>query len=161
MKMKQEHWMDQQWTTYKINLNFLNNKPHWRQKCALIRCSATCYFLVKNRPSYWALKIERKQMKMINRIFDLRISKRDKKHSSEIKKQISEIILFDRFEIKKESEKKTSPNGSEIASSDAFWFPPSRSPPGKPFAAMGLEGGFRCATTTPSLERGSLHQRQG
>jgi hypothetical protein len=59
-------------------------------------------------------------MKMINRIFDLRISKRDKKHSSEIKKQISEIILFDRFEIKKESEKKTSPNGSEIASSDAF-----------------------------------------
>ena len=57
---------------------------------------------------------------MVTRIFDLRISKRNKKHISEIKKQVNEIILFDRFEIKKESEKKTSPNGSEIASSDAF-----------------------------------------
>lgn len=59
-------------------------------------------------------------MKIVTRIFDLRISKRNKKHTSEIKKQVNEIILFDRFEIKKESEKKTSPKGSEIASSDAF-----------------------------------------
>ena len=59
-------------------------------------------------------------MKMVTRIFNLRISKRDKKHNSKIKKQVNEIILLDRFEIKKESEKKTSPDGSEIASSDAF-----------------------------------------
>ena len=62
-------------------------------------------FLTKNKSPYCALKSERKKMKIINRIFDLRISNRKKRPSSGIKKQISEIILLDRFEIRKESEK--------------------------------------------------------
>jgi len=37
-------------------------------------------------------------MKIINWIFDLSASK--KKNSPEIKRKISEIIIFDRFEIK-------------------------------------------------------------
>ena len=51
-------------------------------------------------------------MKMVTRIFDLRISKRNKKHTSEIKKQVNEIILLDRFEIKKESEKNAKTNSA-------------------------------------------------
>ena len=58
-------------------------------------------------------------MKMILRVFDLRISKRNKKYTSEIKKQINEIILLDRFEIRKESEKGHRLT-AQNASSDAF-----------------------------------------